>query len=304
MESVIPVAWDILQSGMLGVGINELHRRLVNTLQRQDSGSVDLQKALYRSLLSSIKVLGEALSSEEQPYFNAITDFRKRNEELQRVKHIFLQIRQEFPKVSALSAPVQLLLGANADYEVKALLTRLGIESYLDSLPEALRNSFYANLSQVMLINFRQEVANDQRLSALLQLDLTVAGFQQIQRELDSVSRLTSGEFQEVKDQNILIIKKIDELMQQNQPSTNLLAASTQQPPTTPPSRPELRRQLNQIFDAVELDSFCLDYFSKVYDKFSPGMRKDRKITLLLDHCRRIPTRYQRLIDLLGRHTE
>jgi len=49
-----------------------------------------------------------------------------------------------------------------------------------------------------------------------------------------------------------------------------------------------MRERLNQAFDDPGLDAFCLDHFPKVYDKFGRGMRKDEKITLLLDYCRRL----------------
>jgi hypothetical protein len=60
-----------------------------------------------------------------------------------------------------------------------------------------------------------------------------------------------------------------------------------------------IRRQLNQMFDDPKLDAFCMDYFPQVYDKFSRGMRKDEKITLLLDHCRRLPDQLQKLLTVL-----
>ncbi len=65
------------------------------------------------------------------------------------------------------------------------------------------------------------------------------------------------------------------------------------------PNTSKLRRQLNQVFDDAELDAFCMDNFPQVYDKFSRGMRKDEKITLLLDYCRRVPECYQRLLIVL-----
>ena len=72
-------------------------------------------------------------------------------------------------------------------------------------------------------------------------------------------------------------------------------------PPTTPRREPApsahapvpafdraaLRRRLDQTFDDPGLDAFCLDYFPEIYDRFSRGMRKDEKMTLLLDHFRR-----------------
>jgi len=48
----------------------------------------------------------------------------------------------------------------------------------------------------------------------------------------------------------------------------------------------ELRSRL-QRFDDPELDLFCLEHYPQVYDKFSRGLRKDEKITMLLDHVRR-----------------
>lgn len=61
-----------------------------------------------------------------------------------------------------------------------------------------------------------------------------------------------------------------------------------------------MRHRLNRTLDDVGLDAFCLDHFSEVYDSFSRGMRKDEKITLLLDYCRRLPAHYQRLVTALG----
>jgi len=65
-----------------------------------------------------------------------------------------------------------------------------------------------------------------------------------------------------------------------------------------------IRRQLTVVFDDPSLETFCMDHFPQVYDKFSRGMRKDEKITLLLDHCRRTPARQQRLLAALKRKTE
>ena len=62
-------------------------------------------------------------------------------------------------------------------------------------------------------------------------------------------------------------------------------------PPASAPiptvDRAALRRRLDQTFDDPGLDAFCLDYFPEVYDRFGRGMRKDEKMTLLLDHFRR-----------------
>ncbi len=77
--------------------------------------------------------------------------------------------------------------------------------------------------------------------------------------------------------------------------------SSTSIPPDPlPMSLGDLRRQLNQRFDDAELDAFCLDHFPAVYDKFGRGQRKDEKINLLLDHCRRWPEEQARLVALLS----
>jgi energy-coupling factor transporter ATP-binding protein EcfA2 len=54
-----------------------------------------------------------------------------------------------------------------------------------------------------------------------------------------------------------------------------------------PETLSDLRKQLNRAFDDAALDAFCLDYFPEVFDKFGRGLRRDEKITLLLDYCRR-----------------
>jgi len=70
-----------------------------------------------------------------------------------------------------------------------------------------------------------------------------------------------------------------------------------------PPLR-DLRRRLTQRFDDAGLDTLLLDYFPDLYDKAGRGMRKDEKITLLLDHCRREPARHRRLLTALEEQTE
>lgn len=61
------------------------------------------------------------------------------------------------------------------------------------------------------------------------------------------------------------------------------------------PNYAQIRRLLNTTFDDSGLDAFCQDYFLPVYDRFSRGMRKDEKITLLLDHCRRTTNGFEAL---------
>ncbi|MBN2389132.1 MAG: hypothetical protein JXR84_00315 [Anaerolineae bacterium] len=61
---------------------------------------------------------------------------------------------------------------------------------------------------------------------------------------------------------------------------------------------PALRARL-QRFDAVEIESLCLDHFPVVYDKFARGLQRGEMINLLLDHCRRNPNDAARLTALL-----
>jgi hypothetical protein len=64
-----------------------------------------------------------------------------------------------------------------------------------------------------------------------------------------------------------------------------------------------IRKQLNAAFDDPDLDAFCMDHFPRVYDKFGRGLRRDEKITLLLDHLRRNPDDGARLGRLLAQRS-
>lgn len=64
----------------------------------------------------------------------------------------------------------------------------------------------------------------------------------------------------------------------------------------------EIRNQLNKGFDEPELDAMILDYFPEVYNNLSRGMRKDEKITILLDACRRQPDGYDQLQEVITSH--
>jgi hypothetical protein len=59
-----------------------------------------------------------------------------------------------------------------------------------------------------------------------------------------------------------------------------------------------LRRRL-QRYDDVQLETFCMDYFPEVYDRFGRGQRRDEKVNMLLDYCRRRPEEGVRLAQLL-----
>jgi hypothetical protein len=58
--------------------------------------------------------------------------------------------------------------------------------------------------------------------------------------------------------------------------------------PPSPPDLSALRERLNR-FDDPQIEALALDHFSEVQNKFGRGMRKDEKITLILDYCRRNP---------------
>jgi hypothetical protein len=61
-----------------------------------------------------------------------------------------------------------------------------------------------------------------------------------------------------------------------------------------------LRRWLG-LFDSVQIETLCLDYFPKVYERFGRGMRCDEMVNLLLDHCRRYPAEQTRLLAILSK---
>jgi hypothetical protein len=63
-----------------------------------------------------------------------------------------------------------------------------------------------------------------------------------------------------------------------------------------------LRIRLNR-FDDLEIDVLCLDHFFEVYDRFSVGLNRSEKVTLLLDHCRRHPSELQKLNMLIPMST-
>lgn len=67
--------------------------------------------------------------------------------------------------------------------------------------------------------------------------------------------------------------------------------------------RSESLRDLLKPLDDVAIDALCNDYFPSVADKFSRGLRRDEKINLLLDHCRRNPEECKRLPLILRKIT-
>jgi len=50
---------------------------------------------------------------------------------------------------------------------------------------------------------------------------------------------------------------------------------------------PNIRALLTAAFKDEEFDQFCYDYFNPVYDSFSGGMSRTRKIQALIEYCER-----------------
>ena len=55
----------------------------------------------------------------------------------------------------------------------------------------------------------------------------------------------------------------------------------------TPYKSAEIRKLVDASFDDVDLNTLCFDYFRLVYDKFSAGMDRRKKIQLLIEYCER-----------------
>ncbi|MEA3396185.1 MAG: hypothetical protein U9R05_01845, partial [Chloroflexota bacterium] len=58
--------------------------------------------------------------------------------------------------------------------------------------------------------------------------------------------------------------------------------------PPPPPDLAALRERLNRLDDS-QIEALAIDHFPEIKAKFSEGMRRDAKVNLLLDHCRRNP---------------
>lgn len=119
---------------------------------------------------------------------------------------------------------------------------------------------------------------------------LVLYSFISVQRKKRTARSITEGAEQRISTQS----------QQTRSDSIEATLSSTPAPVTLPIKLSDLRRQLNQCFDDPGLDAFCLDHFPEVYDKFSRGMRRDEKISALLDHCRRHPPEQECLISLLS----
>jgi hypothetical protein len=61
-----------------------------------------------------------------------------------------------------------------------------------------------------------------------------------------------------------------------------------------------IRELLSAAFNDEELTTLCFDYFRPVYEDFSAGMSKGRKVQRLLDYC----VRHDQVIALLDRVRE
>lgn len=56
-------------------------------------------------------------------------------------------------------------------------------------------------------------------------------------------------------------------------------------PTVATPTRPELRRLLERLFVGdADLDAFCIDYCAEVQNRFTLGMERAQKLSLLLVH--------------------
>jgi len=71
-------------------------------------------------------------------------------------------------------------------------------------------------------------------------------------------------------------------------------------PATASADTASLRRRLQRL-DDVQIDALCMDHFPDVYDTFARGLRRDEKVNLLLDHCRRNPEAAAQLAAVLAR---
>lgn len=98
------------------------------------------------------------------------------------------------------------------------------------------------------------------------------------------------------------LCERIDKSIPERLSPRSITSTPDSESPETPGRviRPtnELRGLLQRL-DEVELDTLCLDHFPKVYDRFGRGLRRDEKLNLLLDHCRRNLQETERLNRLL-----
>jgi len=90
------------------------------------------------------------------------------------------------------------------------------------------------------------------------------------------------------------------ELEEKRREVTELEARIAQGTQPIQQSTPATLRSCLDRLDDVEIETLCMDHFPQVYDKFSRGLRRDEKINLLLDHCRRHHDAAARLADLLS----
>jgi hypothetical protein len=101
--------------------------------------------------------------------------------------------------------------------------------------------------------------------------------YQRMDGKLDTVTQNQSG----MMENQAEIIELLNELRSLQGNSSNQNSSNVQIKDI------ELfELKLNRL-DDTELERFCLKRFPKVSNKFSSGMRRDQKVNLLLDHCRR-----------------
>ena len=96
--------------------------------------------------------------------------------------------------------------------------------------------------------------------------------------------------------QRVSVLSLIDDISDKKE---TLHHARAPKPRKKPNITALMRPELLKVFDAQALEDFCFDYFPMVEEKLSDGMEQNRKINLLLKHCRGQPTGYQVLLEAL-----
>ena len=236
--SSLMFAWSLFGDICLGVGINELHRQMVERFDKADVYSLSLQKALHSSLLDAVQSLAASLSDEKHPYFRSI-DPSIRHDEKKRVEKLFQEIYAQFPKTGSLYHPIDVLLRGAPQKGSGQLVKELGLEDYLEQLPDELCRSFRANLSLVMLAHFRRKVATNSELGTLLQVDLITV----VHKELLAVSTFLEERFGSDLPEQIRPL--LDDL------TGDLKTYITQE-------LADLRHEVKRLFQLPDNDIFCL----------------------------------------------
>lgn len=122
-------------------------------------------------------------------------------------------------------------------------------------------------------------------------------------RPQDKDNSMISSSYNENSRSNTEASKNKQETYPENQHLGGSMSSSNLQEQSGMDVR-ALRQRINLLFDDSSLDALCMESFPEVHDRFSRGMRKDEKISLLLDYCRRTPERFQKLIRVIAEHSD